>query len=314
MRVVVTGASGFIGRPLCEALVRRGHEVVALSRSSSSDGGAIAFRGLEIGPETDWREILVGAAAVVHLAARVHVLEDRAAAAAYHALNAAATENLVRQAAAGGVRRFVLVSTAKIHGEVSVGHPIREDDPPAPVGPYAESKWAGEEAVRSVAGESGIEAVIVRPPLVYGPGVKANFLRLLRAVDRGMPFPLASVRNRRSLVFLGNLVDALTTCLEDPRAAGESFLVCDGDAVSSPELIRYLARPLGRSPRLLPVPPALLRLGGVVTGRSGAIERLIGSFELDCGRIRRTLEWRPPYSMEQGVEETVRWFRCQSMH
>jgi nucleoside-diphosphate-sugar epimerase len=251
---------------------------------------------------------------VVHLAARVHVLDDPAAdpLAAYREVNVDGALRLARSAADAGVRRFVFVSSIKVNGEATHGAPFTEASPPNPVDPYGISKWEAEQGLRQIAGETGLEVVILRPPLVYGPGVKANFRRLLAGVDRGAPFPFGAIHNRRSLVFVGNLADAIVSAVEHPAAAGETFLVSDGPAVSSPELVRAIAHALGRRPRLLDVPPSLLTLAGRVLRRDAVVQRLLGSLEIDSSRIRTTLDWTPPYTMQQGLAETASWWRARA--
>lgn len=264
----------------------------------------------ELGPGTAWTDALRGVDVVFHLAARVHQLEDTAAdpAAEYRRVNAAGTEHLARCAAARGVRRMVLVSSVKVNGE-SREQPYRDDEAPAPADPYGVSKLEAEQALARVARATGLEAVVLRPPLVYGPGVKANVLRLLRAVDSGLPLPLGGVRNRRSLVFSGNLVDALVACGTHPGAPGHTYLVSDGEDVSTPGLIRAIAAALGRSARLVPVPFPLLRAAGAILGKGAAVERLGGSLMVDSSGIRRELGWAPPFTLREGLERTAAWYR-----
>jgi nucleoside-diphosphate-sugar epimerase len=262
--VVVTGAGGFVGTALCSQLVQSGWQLRAALRQpprGSEHQPEVRVVG-EIGSHTDWAPVLQGATAVVHLAARVHVMRDsgRDAFARYREANADATEQLARAAAAAGVQRFVYLSSIKVNGEATSERPFTEADSPAPADAYALSKWEAEQALARVRRESGLEVVVLRPPLVYGPGVKANFLSLVDAVARGWPLPLAAVRNQRSLVYVGNLVSAIVRCLEHPAAAGRTYLVADGESVSTGELIRGIARALERPARLFPAPTGLLRL------------------------------------------------------
>jgi UDP-glucose 4-epimerase len=222
----------------------------------------------------------------------------------YRATNTDATLNLARQAAQAGVRRFVFVSSIKVNGE-GRDAPYRETDPPAPQDAYAISKWEAEQGLWRIARETGLEVVVLRPPLVYGPGVKANFRRLLDTVARGWPLPLGAIENRRSLLYLGNFVDAIRVCVEHPAAAGQTFLIDDGQPVSTPELVRAVARAMGRPARLLPVPAGMLEFAGALLGKRAAVARLTGSLWLDSSLIRARLGWTPPYSMAAGMAATV---------
>jgi UDP-glucose 4-epimerase len=256
--------------------------------------------------KTTWRSALGNCDAVVHLAARVHVMQDTAAdpLALYWATNTDATLNLARQAAQAGVRRFVFVSSIKVNGE-GRDAAYRESDAPAPEDAYAISKWEAEQGLWRIARETGLEVVVLRPPLVYGPGVKANFRRLLDTVVRGWPLPLGAIENRRSLLYLGNFVDAIRVCVEHPAAAGQTFLIDDGQPVSTPELVRAVARAMGRPARLLPVPAGMLNFAGALLGKRAAVARLTGSLWLDSSLIRARLGWIPPYSMAAGLAATV---------
>jgi UDP-glucose 4-epimerase len=315
MRVAVTGATGFVGRRVVDQLLGRGLEVRALCRTSP----VRRFQPAEvdvrvIGPiagDTEWGDALEQVDAVVHLAARVHVLDERERAplAAYREVNVEGTLALARAAVAAGVRRFLFMSSIKVNGEETTGALFTETSRPEPRDPYGVSKWEAEQGLWEIARESDLEVVVLRPPLVYGPGVKANFQSLIRAVDRGIPFPFGTLRNQRSLVFVGNLADAVACSLERPAAAGETFLVSDGAAVSSGELVRVIGRALGRRPRLLPVPPGLMRLTGRVLRREAFVQRILGSLQVDSSHIRRTLDWTPPYTMTEGLAETARWWR-----
>jgi UDP-glucose 4-epimerase len=304
LRVLVTGAAGFVGRALCEALARAGHRVVPAVRSHASAPDAVALG--DIGPATDWGPVLSGCDGVVHLAARVHAapVNGGGDVSAYRRVNTEATLNLARQAAHAGVKRLVFVSTIKVNGEARVG-PCRETDVEAPVGAYAVSKWEAELGLRRIARETGLEIAVLRPPLVYGPGVRANFLQLMRAIERGWPLPLGAIRNQRSLLYLGNFTDALRVCLEHPGAAGRTFLLDDGKAVSTPELIRALARAMGRPARLFPVPPWLLRATSRPFGGAARLSRLTDSLYVDASAIRSQLDWLPPHSMAEGLAATV---------
>jgi nucleoside-diphosphate-sugar epimerase len=263
----------------------------------------------DLGPDTDWRAALDGVEGIIHLAARVHLMQDRAddPLAAYRSANTDGTAGLARAAAAAGARRLVFLSTAKVHGERSSA-PFREGDPPRPSDPYSISKWEAEQALAATGRATGLEWSVLRPPLVYGPGVGANFLRLLRLADSGLPLPFASIDNRRSLVFVENLADAAVTALLAPAAAGATFLVSDGEDVSTAGLIASLATAMGRPARLFPVPPPLLRLLFQCIGQGAAADRLMHSLQVD-GTGLKTLGWTPPVSMDEGFRRTVNWYR-----
>ena len=307
--VLVTGADGFVGSALCAALAAAGRSVRrAVRRLDSPPAGAVAVG--DIGPDTDWSAALEAVDCVVHLAARTHVLRETApdALAAYRRTNVAGTERLARAAAARGVRRLVFLSSVKVNGERTGGQPFTEDDAPRPEDGYGISKWEAEQALaRSTAG-TRLQAVVLRPPLVYGPGVKGNFLRLLRLVARGVPLPLGAIDNRRSFIYLGNLVDAIVQSLDAPRAAGRIYLAADAEDLSTPGLVRALASALGVKPRLLPFPLAPLKLVATLAGRGAEFARVAGSLQVDSSRIRRELDWRPPYTLAQGLECTAQWY------
>jgi len=310
MKALVTGASGFVGTALCARLVACGVEVAPAVRSTSGLPHEVVVGNLDA--STDWRPALTGCDAVVHLAARVHVMDDSAQnpLALYRATNLDATLNLARQAAQAGVKRFVFISSIKVNGE-GRDAPYRETDVPAPDDAYAISKWEAEQGLQKIAADTGLEVVILRPPLVYGPGVKANFLRLMQMVKRGWPLPLGAIRNRRSLLYLDNFVDAIRVCIEHPAAAGQTFLLDDGEPVSTPDLIRAVARAMGRPARLLAMPVGVLELAGALLGKRAAVARLTGSLFVDGSAIRSRLGWTPPYSLQQGLAATVAdWQRC----
>ena len=297
--VLVTGARGFVGRPVVDAFRVAGWAVTGAVRTRGQGGsGEDGYREVaagELGPETDWREALAGADVVVHLAARVHQMQDRAVdpLAEFRRVNVEGTRRLAEQAAAAGAKRFIFVSSIKVNGEgTAPGQAYCETDAPAPADPYGISKCEAEEALREVSAATGIEVVILRPPLMVGRGVKGNLASLADAIRRGRPLPFGAIReNRRSLLDVRNLADAIVLCSSHPRAAGEVFLVSDGVPVSTAELVRCIGRAAGRSPVLLPVPVALLRIVGRVTGKRAAVGRLTGSLLIDDSKIRRLLAW-----------------------
>jgi len=309
-RVVVTGASGFVGQALCAELLRRGHSVRAALRQiegfSALEKGAEPVVVGAINAATDWKAALAGCDVIIHLAARVHVMDEKASdpLAEFREVNTEGTLNLARQAAQSGVRRFVFISTIKVNGE-GRDEPYQETEVPKPEDAYAISKWEAEQGLLRIAADTGLEVVILRPPLVYGPGVKANLMRLMQWVKKGWPLPLGAIRNRRSLLYLGNFVDAIRLCVEHSDAAGQTFLLDDDEPVSTPDLVRALARAMGRPARLLAVPVGVLELAGALFGKRAAVARLAGSLYVDSSLIRSRLGWTPPYSMEAGLAATV---------
>jgi UDP-glucose 4-epimerase len=265
----------------------------------------------ELHAETDWRIALRDVKVVVHTAARVHVTGDRAAqqVAEYRRINVNATLNLARQAAASGVRRFVFLSSIKVNGEATrLDQSFTADDQPKPNGAYAVSKHEAEEGLRKLGNETGLEVVIVRPVLVYGPGVGANFLSMMRWLHRGVPLPFGAIHNARSLVALDNLIDLLKTCLHHSAAAGQTFLVSDAEDLSTPELLRRTGAAMGRSARLVPVPEFVLRSAATIVGKADLSARLCDSLRVDIGKTLRVLGWSPPVSVDQALKETARHF------
>lgn len=306
-RILITGANGFVGNGLCAALAKRSMDFrPAVRRKLYGHDYEIG----EIDAQTDWSKALVGSEIVVHLAARVHVMDDQAAdpLAAFREVNVGATINLARQAVQHGVRRFVFVSSIKVNGEVTQQVPFRASDVPAPQDAYGQSKLEAELVLQEISRETGLEVVIVRPPLVYGPGVGANFFRLMKLVRRGIPLPLGAIRNLRSLVALDNLVDLLIVCTKHPAAAGRTFLVSDGHDVSTPDLVRLLAAAMKQPARLVPVPTGLLSMGATLLGKSAAADRLLGSLQVDIQETRAVLGWRPIVSTEEAIGATVAHF------
>lgn len=308
----MTGANGFVGLALCDKLERDGHHVVRAVRKHANKNE------IEVGDlssSTDWRPTLKSNIdVVIHLAARVSLTENVTNAPSnqlineYYATNTEGTKQLARQCAEAGVKRFIFISTIKVLGE-GRNRTYRSDDPAIPVDAYAISKWEAELALKQIGKLTDMEIVILRPPLVYGPGVKGNFMRMLQTVDRQRPLPLGAIHNRRSLIYLGNLVNAIEACLAAPTAIGKTWLVSDDDDVSTPELIRRVAHALGLRALLLPVPVSWMRRFGQVLRKESVVDRLVSSLSVDVQPIRQELGWTPPYTMQQGLETTVAWYR-----
>ena len=309
-RLLVTGSNGFVGKALCGELCERGFAVREAVRSASSlvEKAEIVAVGA-IDSKTNWNEALRNVDAVVHLAARVHVMDDKSSNPLdeYRKVNVKGTKCLAIAAAKAGIKRFVYISSVKVNGEGKAAA-YTEYDEEAPADPYGVSKWEAEQELHKISDTTGIEVVILRPPLVYGPGVKANFLRLFKIVKRGIPLPLSSIKNRRSFIYLGNLIDAIITCINHTEAAGHTFLVCDEENITTPGLIRQIALALEKPARLFFIPPYLMRLAGKFIGKSAAIDRLFGSLTIDSTKIRKELGWKPPYTMEYGLKETAKWY------
>jgi nucleoside-diphosphate-sugar epimerase len=309
MKVLITGASGFIGQSVANTLKNWGYETIRAARREQP--GSLLVGGLE--PDTSWHEALISCEAVVHLAARVHVMSDRSSdpLAEFRRVNVEGSTNLARQAAVAGVKRFVYLSSVKVNGEFTkAGLPFTADDVAAPEDPYGVSKYEAEQLLKQIAIETGMKVVIIRPPLVYGPGVKANFESMMRWVTRGVPLPLAAVtENRRSLVALDNLVDLIVTCLSHPAAANQTFLVSDAEDLSTADLLKRVGGALGHPARLFSMPPALLKLGATLVNRPGIYQRLCGSLQLDITKTRQLLDWTPPVCVDEGLRRAVKNLR-----
>lgn len=316
-RFLITGANGFVGKTLCAELLKRGVAVIAAVRAEHSRVAGIHTTVVgSIDADTDWRAALHEVDVVIHLAARVHVMKDDAAdpLVAFLRVNLSGTENLARQAAQAGVKRLVYVSSVKVNGESTTANPpYSESDPPDPQDAYGLSKWRAEQALQKIAQETGLEIVIVRPPLVYGAGVKGNFISLMTAIDKGLPLPLAGAQNLRSLLYVGNLVDALIACATHPDAAGQTYLLSDGEDISTARLIENLAQSLGRRNRSCYFPQSLLRVAAAVLGRSAQVDRLLGTLQVSNQKICKQLGWYPPFSLEQGLRATADWYNHRTL-
>lgn len=313
--VLITGAAGFLGRRLVADAMGRGWHVIAAVRNGNpstplSGTAKIVDIDLEAPPDR-WREVLGGVDIVVHAAARAHVLKETSAdpVAAFRSANVSATEKIARAAAEVGVRRVVFVSSIGVHGNTSGDSSFSEASAEAPVTPYAISKKEAEAVLRQVASDTGLEIAMVRPPLVYGPAVKANFLRLIKLVDKGIPAPFGRVKNRRSFIYVDNLADLILAAAIHPKAAGETFVAADDTMLSTPALWRELAQRLGKSARLLPAPVSLLRVAAKAIGQSHVYEQLCESLEVDAAKARQLLGWRPQVSAQAALDATIGWYK-----
>jgi len=313
MRIALTGASGFVGRCLLGELLEAKHQVTAVLRKHADGVDTRASLRVidDFASSLSWGAFLQGQDVVVHCAARVHVMNDTSSdpLVEFRKVNHGGTLNLARQAAAAGVRRFIFISSIKVNGEgTAPGQPYKADDDLAPLDPYGVSKMEAEQGLRALAAKTGMEVVIIRPVLVYGPGVKANFLSMMRWLHKGVPLPFGAIHNRRSLVALDNLVDLIVTCLDHPDAANQAFLVSDGEDLSTSELLRRMGAALGKPARLLPVPSRLLEAGAAMLGKKALSQRLCGSLQVDISKTRELLNWTPPVSVDDALRETAKHF------
>lgn len=305
--IIVTGSNGFVGREVCAVLDKRGIPFRAVVRKAV-ESGQIGVGDLNA--NTDWRKPLAGCTTVIHLAARVHMMSETVddPLAAYREVNVDATVSLARQAVEAGVRRFVFVSSVKVNGEGTQDKAYTADDRPAPCDPYGQSKMEAEAALLALGRETGLEVVVVRPPLVYGPGVKANFLNLVKLVRMGLPLPFGRADGYRSMVALDNLVDLLLTCATHPNAPGSIFMVSDGQDVNVGDLVRMIGNAMGKKVLLLPISPGLLRRVAGLFGKSSVTDRLFGSLQVDMRTTEERLQWKPVVSPQLAINKTVNDF------
>lgn len=319
--VLVTGAEGFVGAACCRVLERAGYQVIGSTRKTRSalkppDGYGYRLVLADLSTGTDWKYILDGVDVIIHLAARVHVMSETADSPLmeYRRTNVYGTSRLARLAAETGARRFIYVSSVKVNGEQSQKDPFTEADAPRPQDPYALSKLEAELALRNIGTDTGLEVVIIRPPLVYGPGVRGNFLKLLHLVDRSIPLPFGSISNSRSFIGLHNLCDLLVKCVSHSEAVGQTFLVSDGHDLSTPELIRCIAGSLHKKAFLIPCPVCLFKPIGSILKKKDQFRRLCGSLTVDSRKVCRTLNWTPPFPVNREIQETAEWFRRSFGH
>jgi nucleoside-diphosphate-sugar epimerase len=314
--ILVTGSNGFVGRSLSAKIISRGWAMQGATRTPCDL--RINAKSIVVGVidgNTDWFTAVKCCNTVIHLAARAHVMHESAVDPIdeYRKTNVEGTLNLARQAGAAGVRRFVFISSIKVNGESTrEGQSFFSGDSPAPLDPYGVSKMEAEQGLREIASRTGMEVVIIRPPLVYGPGVKANFQAMMRWLSKGVPLPLGAVNNKRSLVALDNLVDLIVTCIDHPAAANQTFLVSDGEDLSTTELLRRMGQAMGKPARLMPVPPALLKAGAAMVGKPELAQRLCGSLQVDISKTRELLGWNPPISVDEGLRRAAEGFRREA--
>lgn len=311
-RILLTGTTGFVGRPLAARLLEKGYDLVASVRHCSD---ILPQSNLQLVDDltsmTDWSNAIDAVSIVIHTAARVHVMSDSVAdpLAEFRRVNLEGTVNLAKQAATAGVKRFIFLSSIKVNGESTrPGMPFTADDSPAPVDPYGISKAETEQALQELSVKTGMEVVIIRPVLVYGPGVKANFLSMMRWLNRGIPMPFGEIHNKRSLVALDNLVDLIITCVDHPAAANQIFLVSDGEDLSSTELLKRVSLSLGSAARLVPVPVGILNFAARLLGKREVAQRLFGSLQVDITKTRDLLGWTPPVSVDDALQKTAHAF------
>ena len=308
MKILVTGTSGFVGRHLVGHLKSLEHDVIPVVRRKLSQSECDAVEVGEINGETDYEKVLEGVESVVHLAARVHVMNDKSehALEEYRTVNLSGTVNLAVQSAKAGVKRFVFVSSIKVNGEATpCGYAFKETDEINPLDHYGVSKSEAEKELIKIQNETGMEIVIIRPPLVYGPGVKANFKKIVDLVRTKPIIPLGAINNKRSIVSVYNLVDFIAICLVHDNASGQVFLVSDGLDISTSELVEAIASAHGKKRLILPFPLSLAKIASKITGNDQTIKRLYGSLCIDISKARVLLQWNPPYSFKEGLEKML---------
>jgi nucleoside-diphosphate-sugar epimerase len=319
MRIGVTGSSGFIGKSLCDQLINRQYYVNATVRKSNKifmkpHKNLKIFEIENIPSENNSFKDFLKNDCIVHCAARAHVMKEteKDSLAAYRKVNVEGTKNLAEQAVAFGVKRFIFLSSVKVNGEQTIGSAsFQHNDISRPEDAYGISKWEAEQELWKISKRTGLEVVIIRSPLVYGEGLKGNFLRLLDLVYKEVPLPFLKVENSRSFIGLDNLIHLIALCINHPKAPGETFLISDGEDISTPELIRKLTRAMEKSSRLFPASVSLIKLISYLIGKSSEAKRILGSLRVDSSRARKVLGWSPPFSLDEGLKKTVQWYLKQ---
>lgn len=310
MNILITGATGFIGTALTQQLTKQNFGITAAVRKPTNTLSS-SIKQVQVGgllPETDWSSALSGIDVVIHMAARVHIMDDMSTdpLKEFRKVNTAATLNIAKQAANQGVRRFIYLSSIKVNGETSLpGKPFSVEDINIPTDPYGLSKYEAEQGLKKIAAKTGMEFVIIRPPLVYGPDVKANFRNMMDWLHKGIPLPLGAIHNQRSLVALENLVDLIQTCINRPAAANQTFLVSDDEDLSTTELLKRMAIALRKPARLVPIPASLIKISATLFGKDNIAQRLCGSLQMDISHTRKTLDWKPPVRVDSALQKTA---------
>ncbi|HDX8594549.1 UDP-glucose 4-epimerase family protein [Aeromonas hydrophila] len=300
-KIILTGSTGFVGRRIKNAIPRE--NLILVGRRNLDEEYEFFLSDLDKNSQYD--DVMKDVSCIIHCAARAHMMHDEndSSYCLYHKINVDGTLNLARQAAVNGVKRFIYISSIKVNGESTViNSPFTEKDIPAPEDAYGASKLAAENSLRDLAIETDMEIVIIRPPLVYGPGVKANFAAMMNLASKNFPLPLGAINNKRSMVALDNLVDLIVTCIDHPKAANQTFLVSDDHDVSTTELLKMMVRAVGKTPRLLPVPMGWLKFAGRLIGKQAVVERLCGNLQVDISYTKDILGWQPPILMEEGIK------------
>ena len=306
MKILVTGATGFVGSELLQQLAKSSmYQLCAAVRDNieSLPTGVLAYRIGDIDTDTNWQKALSECKTVIHTAARAHIMDDSAPdpLAEFRRVNVEGTLNLARQAIDAGVKRFIFISSIKVNGEGKSNRAYRFDDPAAPEDDYGLAKWEAEQGLKALCSKSTMELVVIRPPLIYGPGVKGNLELLTKVIDKGLPLPLGAINNQRDMLSLNNLIDLIKTCIEHPAAPGQIFLCSDDEPISTPQLIKLIASGLEKPARLWPVPVSVLRLLACLTGRQAMIQRLSSDFRIDMQHTMNALEWQPPFSVAESM-------------